>query len=150
VMVDCMSDNPTRTVAEVRHAFSKNGGSLGTSGSVAYLFSECGQLLIETGADAAREERILELALEAGADDVISAHGYTEVLTTPAQFGAVKAALAASGQVFVEAGVVMRPANTVLVTGEDAEAVSSLITRLEELDDVQDVYTNAEWPVEAT
>ena len=144
VMVDCMTDNPTRTVAEVRHAFSKHGGSLGTSGAVAYLFSEQGQLLIETAADAALEERILEAALEAGAEDVISEDGYTEVVTAPADFASVKAALDALTLTYVEASVGQRAATQVAVAGEDAETVSKLLERLEALDDVQEVYSNAE------
>jgi YebC/PmpR family DNA-binding regulatory protein len=144
VMVDCMTDNPTRTVAEVRHAFSKQGGSLGTSGSVAYLFAERGQLLLD--AAAADEERVLELALEAGADDVLNEDGWIEVVTDPAAFPAVKAALEASNLPLVEAGVVQRPATTVALVGEDAERVAKLLERLEELDDVQAVYSNAELP----
>lgn len=147
VMVDCMTDNPTRTVAEVRHAFSKQGGSLGTTGSVSYLFSEQGQIVLETGDDAALEERLLEAALEAGADDVISEDGYTEVVTTPAQFSAVQAALEAIGHPILEASVGQRPATTIAVTGDDAEAVAKLLERLEALDDVQEVYSNAELPV---
>jgi YebC/PmpR family DNA-binding regulatory protein len=144
VMVDCMTDNPTRTVAEVRHAFSKQGGSLGTSGSVAYLFAERGQLLLD--AAAADEERVLELALEAGADNVLNEDGWIEVVTDPAAFPAVKAALEASNLPLVEAGVVQRPATTVALVGEDAERVAKLLERLEELDDVQAVYSNAELP----
>lgn len=144
VMVDCMTDNPTRTVAEVRHAFSKHGGSLGTSGSVAYLFAECGQLLIEaTGVD---EERVLEVALDAGADDVLNEEGWIEVVTDPAVFAAVQSALESAGLSFVEAGVIQRPATTVALAGEDAERVAKLLERLEELDDVQSVYSNAELP----
>ena len=145
VMVDCMTDNPTRTVAEVRHAFSKLGGSLGTSGSVAYMFSEQGQLLLELDDDAL-EEKLLELALDAGADDVISDGGIVEVVTAPAQFAAVKAAVDTLGVAYLEAAVVQRPATTVAVQGEDAERVAKLIERLEELDDVQSVYANADWP----
>jgi YebC/PmpR family DNA-binding regulatory protein len=132
VMVDCMTDNPTRTVAEVRHAFSKQGGSLGTSGSVAYLFAERGQLLLD--AAAADEERVL------------NEDGWIEVVTDPAAFPAVKAALEASNLPLVEAGVVQRPATTVALVGEDAERVAKLLERLEELDDVQAVYSNAELP----
>jgi YebC/PmpR family DNA-binding regulatory protein len=145
VMVDCMTDNPTRTVAEVRHAFSKHGGSLGTSGSVAYLFSEQGQLLLEP-VDTATEERVLEAALEAGAEDVISAPDYLEVVTSPATFAAVKTALDALALTYVEAAVVQRPATTVRIEGEDAERNVKLVERLEELDDVQSVFTNADWP----
>ncbi len=146
VMVDCMTDNPTRTVAEVRHAFSKHGGSLGTSGSVAYLFSEQGQLVIDTGSDAALEERILEAALEAGADDVISEDGYTEVVTAPAAFATVKSAIDALGISYLEASVGQRAATQVAVAGDDADAVAKLLERLESLDDVQEVYSNAELP----
>lgn len=146
VMVDCMTDNPTRTVAEVRHAFSKHGGSLGTSGSVAYLFSEQGQLVIETGSDDALEERILEAALEAGADDVISEDGYTEVVTAPAAFATVKSAIDALGISYLEASVGQRAATQVAVAGDDADAVAKLLERLESLDDVQEVYSNAELP----
>ena len=145
IIVDCMTDNPTRTVAEVRHAFSKLGGSLGTSGSVAYMFSEQGQLLLELDDDAL-EEKLLELALDAGADDVISDGGIVEVVTAPAQFAAVKAAVDSLGVAYLEAAVVQRPATTVAVQGEDAERVAKLIERLEELDDVQSVYANADWP----
>lgn len=146
VMVDCMTDNPTRTVAEVRHAFSKNGGSMGTTGSVSYLFSEQGQLMIETGADQAAEERILEIALDAGADDISSEDGYTEVVTTPIVFESVKTALAAAGFGFLDATVTQRPATWVSLSAEDAERVAKLLERLEALDDVQDVYSNAELP----
>lgn len=146
VMVECMTDNPTRTVAEVRHAFAKYGGSLGTTGSVGYLFSKKGALLIATGEDRAAEERILELALETGAEDVNSEDGYTEVITEPELFEPVKNALAAAGFGFLEAKVGPRPATWVRVTGEDAERVAKLIERLEALDDVQDVVTNAELP----
>lgn len=145
VMVDCMTDNPTRTVAEVRHAFSKYGGSMGTSGSVSYLFSEQGQLLLEPVAEAL-EERILDAALEAGAEDVISASDYLEVVTAPARFAAVKAALDALDLSYLEAAVVQRPATTVRIEGDDAERAARLIERLEELDDVQSVFTNADWP----
>lgn len=145
VMVDCMTDNPTRTVAEVRHAFSKLGGSLGTSGSVSYMFTEQGQLLLELSDDAL-EEKLLELALDAGADDVISSDGIVEVVAAPAQFAAVKAAVDVLGLSYLEAAVVQRPATTVAVHGEDAERVAKLIERLEELDDVQSVYANADWP----
>ncbi len=145
VMVDCMTDNPTRTVAEVRHAFSKLGGSLGTSGSVSYMFTEQGQLLLELS-DNVLEEKLLELALEAGADDVISSDGIVEVVAAPTQFAAVKTAVDTLGLSYLEAAVVQRPATTVAVHGEDAERVAKLIERLEELDDVQSVYANADWP----
>ncbi|MDD3762594.1 MAG: YebC/PmpR family DNA-binding transcriptional regulator [Nevskiales bacterium] len=144
IMVDCMTDNPTRTVADVRHAFSKNGGNMGTSGAVSYLFAHVGQLFFETGGDTDAEERILDVALEAGADDVLSEGGYTEVLTSTDAFEGVKAALQAAGLAAVEADVTMRPATTVAVSGEQAESVHKLIDMLEDLDDVQKVYSNAD------
>ncbi|MEQ1440756.1 YebC/PmpR family DNA-binding transcriptional regulator [Fontimonas sp. SYSU GA230001] len=144
IIVDCMTDNPTRTVADVRHAFSKNGGNLGTSGAVSYLFAEVGQIFIETRGDAAQEEKILEIALEAGADDVLNEDGYTEVLTSPSAFEGVKKALEAQGFPLVQADVGMRPATMVAVPGEHAAAVGKLIEMLEDLDDVQKVYSNAD------
>ena len=146
IMLDCLTDNPTRTVAEVRHAFSKNGGNLGTSGSVSYLFSKQGQILIETHGDTALEEKILEMALESGADDVISHDDVTEILTTPENLEAVKKALTTAGQKIAQADLAMRPATQVDVTGEAAESVSTLIEWLEDLDDVQKVYSNARLP----
>ena len=142
IMVDCMTDNPTRTVADVRHAFSKNGGNLGNSGSVAYLFAEIGQIFLQQ--DASKEEQILEAALEAGADDVISDDGYTEVLASPDAFEAVKNALTAKGFELLQADVTMRPATMVHVTGEQAESVARIVEMLEDLDDVQDVYSNVD------
>lgn len=144
IIVDCMTDNPVRTVADVRHAFTKNGGHLGTSGSVAYLFSRIGQVFFETGGDAALEEKILEAALEAGADDVVTEDGYTEVLAAPEAFETVKKALEAAGLKPVQADVALRPANMVAVTGEAAEATGKLIEMLDDLDDVQKVYSNAD------
>jgi YebC/PmpR family DNA-binding regulatory protein len=142
IMVDCMTDNPTRTVADVRHAFSKNGGNLGNSGSVGYLFAEIGQIFLQQ--DASKEEQILEVALEAGADDVVSDDGYTEVLASPDAFEAVKNALVAKGFELLQADVTMRPATMVDVAGEQAEAVARIIEMLEDLDDVQKVYSNAD------
>lgn len=142
IMVDCMTDNPTRTVADVRHAFTKHGGNLGTSGAVAYLFSEVGQIFLETGANAALEEKILDTALEAGADDVVNEDGYTEVVTTPDALERVKKALEVQGLPLLQADVTMRPATTVVLTGEHAESVNKLIEMLEDLDDVQKVYSN--------
>ncbi|HEY0975665.1 MAG TPA: YebC/PmpR family DNA-binding transcriptional regulator [Solimonas sp.] len=144
IIVDCMTDNPTRTVADVRHAFSKNGGSLGTSGSVAYLFTRVGQIFFETEGDGALEERILEAALEAGADDVISEDGYTEVLVSPEAFESVKQALDARQLKPVQADVALRPGTMIGVSGEQGEVVSKLIEMLEDLDDVQKVYSNAD------
>lgn len=146
VMVDCMTDNPTRTVADIRHAFSKNGGNLGTSGSVAFQFTETGELIFDIRDDAALEEKIMEAALDAGADDVQSADGYTDVLTTPENFLGVKSALEAAGYAPIDADVVMRPANRVAVDAEAAAQIAKLVHWLEELDDVQDVHHNADLP----
>jgi YebC/PmpR family DNA-binding regulatory protein len=144
IMVDCMTDNPTRTVADVRHAFSKNGGNLGNSGSVAYLFTEVGQIFLAASGDPTQEERVLEAALEAGADDVISESAYTEVLTSAETFEAVKNALQARGLSLLQADVTMRPATIVHLAGEQAAAVGRLMEMLEDLDDVQKVYSNAD------
>ena len=146
IMLDCLTDNPTRTVAEVRHAFTKSGGNLGTSGSVSYLFSRQGQILIETHGDASLEEKILEQALEAGADDIISHDDVTEILTAPENLDAVKKVLAAAGHKIGQADLAMRPATQVDVAGEAAESVNTLIEWLEDLDDVQKVYSNARLP----
>jgi YebC/PmpR family DNA-binding regulatory protein len=145
VLVDCVTDNPTRTVADVRHAFSKAGGSLGTSGSVAFQFAQVGQIWIEL-ADAAQEDRILEVALDAGADDVQGAEGWCEVLTAPAAFEQVKKALADAGFAAQQARVTMRPSNPVAVAGDAAADIRKLLDKLEDLDDVQDVFHNAELP----
>jgi len=146
VLVDCVTDNPTRTVAEVRHAFSKNGGNMGTSGSVAFQFAEVGQLWFDLSGDAALEEKIMEAALEAGADDVQTDAGWCEVLTAPEAFETVKAALAATGLTPAQSRVLQRPSNRVAVEGEAAEALLKLLERMEELDDVQEVYHNADLP----
>lgn len=145
LIIDCMTDNPVRTVADVRHALSKNGGNLGTSGSVAFQFARTGELLVDTGA-AGAEDRVLEVALEAGADDVQSEAGSSTVLCAPDQFEAVKQALTAAGFTPSRADVVMRPENRVAVSGEAAETLVDLLEWLEELDDVQEVYHNAALP----
>jgi YebC/PmpR family DNA-binding regulatory protein len=145
VLVDCVTDNPTRTVADVRHAFSKAGGSMGTSGSVAFQFAQVGQLWFELK-DSTQEDRILELALEAGADDVQGSEGWCEVLTAPAAFEQVRKTLADAGFAADQARVTMRPANTVPVAAEAAADIRKLLEKLEELDDVQDVFHNAELP----
>jgi YebC/PmpR family DNA-binding regulatory protein len=142
IIVDCLTDNRVRTVADVRHAFSKHGGNLGGEGSVAFQFRHCGQCVFAPGTD---EDRVIELAIEAGADDVITGEdGSIEVLSTPADFEAVKGALEAAGLHPEVAGVTMRAENTIELTGEDAARMQKLIDALEELDDVQDVYHNAE------
>jgi YebC/PmpR family DNA-binding regulatory protein len=146
ILVDCMTDNATRTVAEVRHAFSKNGGNMGTSGSVAFQFAETGEIIFDIRSAPELEEKIMELALDAGADDVQTEDGFTDVLTTPANFEAVKAKLEGAGLKPIEADVVMRPSNRVAVEGEAAETLKELIDWLEGLDDVQDVHHNADLP----
>jgi YebC/PmpR family DNA-binding regulatory protein len=142
IIIDTMTDNRVRTVAEVRHAFSKYGGNLGTDGSVAFQFKHCGQLVFAPGTD---EDKVMEIALEAGAEDVITdADGAIEVLTAPPEFEAVKAALEQAGLVAEIAGVTMRAENTVDLAGDDAQRMQKLLDVIEDLDDVQDVYHNAE------
>ncbi|GAB4205276.1 MAG: YebC/PmpR family DNA-binding transcriptional regulator [Tibeticola sp.] len=142
IIVDTMTDNRVRTVAEVRHAFSKYGGNLGTDGSVAFQFKHCGQLVFAPGTS---EDKVMEVALEAGAEDVITDDdGAIEVLTTPGDFEAVKNALEAAGLVPELAEVTMRPENTIELAGEDAARMQKLLDVLEDLDDVQAVYHNAE------
>ncbi|RMG50456.1 MAG: YebC/PmpR family DNA-binding transcriptional regulator [Gammaproteobacteria bacterium] len=146
VMVDCLTDNRNRTVSEVRHAFTKMGGNLGTDGSVAYLFSKVGIIGFAPGSD---EDAIMEAALEAGAEDVVTNEdGSIEVLTTPEDFQAVKDALEAAGLEPEFAEVTMKAATTVTLTEDDAEKMLRLQDMLEDLDDVQEVYTNAEIPDE--
>jgi YebC/PmpR family DNA-binding regulatory protein len=141
VLVECLTDNKTRTVAEVRHAFSKNGGNLGTDGSVAYLFKHCGQLIFPPGAD---ENKLMEAALDAGADDVVTENdGSIEVLTSPHDFVAVKDALAKRGLKSELAEITMKPVNEVVIAGDDAVKMRRLLDALENLDDVQSVHTNA-------
>jgi YebC/PmpR family DNA-binding regulatory protein len=142
IIVDTMTDNRVRTVAEVRHAFSKYGGNLGTEGSVAFQFKHCGQFVFAPGTS---EDRVMEVALEAGAEDVITGDdGSIEVLCAPPDYEAVKAALEAAGLKPEIAGVTMRAENTVALTGEDAERMQKLLDVIEDLDDVQDVFHNAE------
>ena len=142
VILDTMTDNRVRTVAEVRHAFSKYGGNLGTEGSVAFQFKHCGQLIYAPGTS---EERIMEVALDAGAEDVITGDdGAIEVLTAPSDYETVKAALEAAGLVPEVAEVTMRAENPIALAGEDAERMQKLLDVLEDLDDVQAVYHNAE------
>jgi YebC/PmpR family DNA-binding regulatory protein len=142
VIIDTMTDNKVRTVAEVRHAFSKHGGNLGTDGSVSFQFKHCGQLVFAPGTS---EDKVMEVALEAGADDVITdADGAIEVLTSPTEFEAVKNALEAAGLKPEIAEVTMRAENTVELAGEDAARMQKLLDVLEDLDDVQGVFHNAE------
>jgi YebC/PmpR family DNA-binding regulatory protein len=141
IIVDCMTDNRVRTVAEVRHAFSKYGGNMGTEGSVAFQFRHCGQLIFAPGTD---ENKVMEVALEAGADDVISDDdGAVEVLCAVADFEKVKAALEAAGLMPEVAGVTMRAENDIELQGEDAVRMRKLLDVLEDLDDTQDVFHNA-------
>ena len=141
IIVDCMTDNRVRTVAEVRHAFSKHGGNLGTDGSVAFQFKHCGQLVFAPGTS---EERVMEVALEAGADDVITGDdGAIEVLTAPGDFEAVQQALAQAGLKPDLAEVTWRAENPVELAGEDGQRMQKLLDVLEDLDDVQAVYHNA-------
>jgi len=141
VIVDCMTDNRTRTVAEVRHAFSKHGGNLGTDGSVSFMFNHCGQLIFPPGSS---EEKIMEVALEAGAEDVVSAEdGAIEVICPPNDFQMLKAALEKSGLKPELAEITMRASTDSELSGEDAAKMQKLLDALESLDDVQEVYTNA-------
>ena len=142
VIVDCMTDNRVRTVAEVRHAFSKYGGNLGTEGSVSFQFKHCGQFVFAPGTS---EDKVMEVALDAGAEDVITDDdGAVEVLCAPADFEAVKGALEAAGLTPDIAEVTMRAENTVELTGEDAARMQKLLDVIEDLDDVQELYHNAE------
>jgi YebC/PmpR family DNA-binding regulatory protein len=141
VIVDCMTDNRVRTVAEVRHAFSKYGGNLGTEGSVAFQFKHCAQFVFAPGAN---EDRVMEVALDAGAEDVVTGEdGSIEVLSAPGDFEAVKNALEAAGLKPEIAEVTMRAENPIEVSGEDAARMQKLLDVLEDLDDVQDVFHNA-------
>jgi YebC/PmpR family DNA-binding regulatory protein len=141
VVVDCMTDNRMRTVAEVRHAFSKHGGNLGTDGSVAFLFTQCGQLLYAPGTN---EEALMEAALEAGANDFIANEdGSFEVVTGPFDFLTVKATLEAKKYRAEFAEVLMKPQNQIELAGDEAVKMQKLIDALESLDDVQEVYTSA-------
>jgi YebC/PmpR family DNA-binding regulatory protein len=143
VIVDCMTDNRTRTVADVRHAFSKYGGNLGTDGSVAFLFKHCGQLVFPPGTD---ENRVMEAAIEAGAEDIITNDDTSiEVITGPYDFVTVKDSLAKSGFVPAFAEVTMKPSTEVEMKGEDAAKMQKLLDAFELLDDVQNVHTNAEF-----
>ncbi|GAB3430640.1 YebC/PmpR family DNA-binding transcriptional regulator [Massilia solisilvae] len=141
IIVDCMTDNRVRTVAEVRHAFSKFGGNMGTEGSVSFMFKHTGQFLFAPGVE---EDKLMEAALEAGADDVIpDEEGGFEVLCSPNDFANVKEALEKSGFKADSAEVIMKPDVETVFTGEDAQKMQKLLDAIENLDDVQEVYTNA-------
>lgn len=141
IMVDCLTDNKTRTVADVRHAFTKHGGNLGTDGSVSYLFKHCGQLLFAPGTS---EDKVMEAALEAGAEDVITNDdGSIEVITTPHDFAAVKDSLAKAGLKPEMAEMTMKSSTENELSGDEAVKMHKLLDALESLDDVQEVYTSA-------
>jgi YebC/PmpR family DNA-binding regulatory protein len=141
VMVDCLTDNRTRTIAEVRHAFTKNGGNIGADGSVAFQFKHCGQFVFAPGAS---EDRLMEVGLEAGAEDVITnADGSIEVICAPADFENVKRALEQAGLRPAAAEVTMKALNEAGLAGAEAEKMQALLDALDELDDVQNVYTTA-------
>ncbi len=142
VMVDCLTDNKTRTVADVRHAFSKHGGNMGTDGSVAFQFKHCGQLLFAPGTN---EDALMEAALEAGAEDVVTNDdGSIEVITGPWEFTAVKEALEQAGFNAEFGEVTMKPENMIELSGDDSVRMQKLLDAIEALDDVQEVYTSAE------
>lgn len=141
IIIDCLTDNRQRAVMDVRHALTKHGGNLGTDGSVAFMFKHCGQLVFEPGVS---EDAVMEAALEAGAEDVITDDdGSIEVITAPGDFVTVKEALEAAGLKAVMAQVTMKPLNEVVFTGDDAVKMQKILDMLEDLDDVQDVYTSA-------
>lgn len=143
VLVDCLTDNKNRTVSEVRHAFTKCGGNLGTDGSVAYLFTKKGQILFEKTTET-DEDKILEAALEAGAEDVISDENGVEVITTPENFESVRQCLAQQGLKPEQTELVMQPSTQITLEKESAEQLLRLVEMLEDLDDVQTVHTNAD------
>ena len=141
IIVEAMTDNRNRTAAEVRHAFTKCGGNLGTDGSVAFMFKHCGSLVYEPGTN---EDKVMEVALDAGAEDVVSDEdGSIEVITAPNDFMAVKEAMEAAGLKAVMAEVTMKPMNEIELSGDDALKMQKILDALDDLDDVQDVYTSA-------
>ncbi|MCA3148747.1 MAG: YebC/PmpR family DNA-binding transcriptional regulator [Burkholderiales bacterium] len=141
VMIDCMTDNKVRTVAEVRHALTKHGGNLGTDGSVAFMFKHCGQLLFAPGTN---EDKVMEAALEAGAEDVLNDdEGGIEVICAPADFEQVKKGLEAAGLKAEVAEITMKPLNETVLGGDDGVKMQKILDTLEDLDDVQAVYTTA-------
>lgn len=141
IIIDCLTDNKQRAVMDVRHALTKHGGNLGTDGSVAFLFKHCGQIVFEPGVS---EDAVMEVALEAGAEDIVTDEdGSIEVITPPADFVAVKEALEAAGLKPAVAEVTMKPTMETVFTGDDAVKMQKILDMLEDLDDVQDVYTTA-------
>jgi YebC/PmpR family DNA-binding regulatory protein len=144
VIVDCLTDNRTRTVADVRHAFSKHGGNMGTEGSVAFQFKHCGQFIFAPGTD---EEKLIGAAVEAGAEDVVANDdGSFEVISAPSDFASIKEALEQAGVEAELAEITMKPENETELTGDDALKMQKMLDMLESLDDVQNVYTNAVLP----
>ena len=147
VMVECVTDNRNRTVSDVRHAFTKHGGTLGTDGSVAYLFEKMGVITFAPGVD---EDAVMEVALEAGADDVVvDDDGSVEVLTSVDQFADVEQAMSLASLEAVESEITMRPSTTVDLNVEDGQKIVKFLDVLEDLDDTQQVYSNADIPAEA-
>ena len=142
IIIDCLTDNKQRAVMDVRHALSKHGGNLGTDGSVVFMFKHCGQLIFEPGIS---EDKVMEIALEAGAEDIVvdAEDGSIEVITPPNDFMAVKEAFDTAGLKAVVAEVIMKPNMETIFTGDDAVKMQKILDMLEELDDVQDVYTTA-------
>lgn len=141
IIIDCLTDNKQRAVADVRHSLTKNGGNLGTDGSVAFMFKHCGSLVFEPGIS---EDAVMEVALEAGAEDIVTDDdGSIEVITAPSDFIAVKEALEAADLKPAMAEVTMKPLNEVAFSGDDAAKMQKILDTLEDLDDVQDVYTTA-------
>ena len=141
IIIDCLTDNKQRAVADVRHALTKFGGNLGTDGSVAFMFKHCGSLLYEPGTS---EDKVMEIALEAGAEDIVTDEdGSIEVITPPNDFIAIKEAMEAAGLKAVMAEVMMKPSVETVCTGDDAIKMQKILDALEDLDDVQDVYTTA-------
>ena len=141
IIIDCLTDNKQRAVMDVRHALSKHGGNLGTDGSVVFMFKHCGQLIFEPGIS---EDKVMEIALEAGAEDIITdIDGSIEVITPPNDFMAVKEAFDTAGLKAVVSEVIMKPNMETIFTGDDAVKMQKILDMLEELDDVQDVYTTA-------
>ncbi|MCF8193199.1 MAG: YebC/PmpR family DNA-binding transcriptional regulator [Candidatus Methylopumilus sp.] len=141
IIIDCLTDNKQRAVADVRHALTKFGGNLGTDGSVAFMFKHCGSLVYEPGTN---EDKVMEVALDAGAEDIVSDEdGSIEVITAPNDFMAVKEAMEAAGLKAVMAEVTMKPMNEIELTGDDALKMQKILDALDDLDDVQDVYTSA-------
>jgi YebC/PmpR family DNA-binding regulatory protein len=143
ILVDCLSDNKNRTVSEVRHAFTKHGGNLGTDGSVAYLFNKQGEILLASGAS---EEAVMDMAIEAGAEDVLTEEGQVIIITSAENYHAVLSAIHAQGYPVENSDLTMNAKTKIALDKETAESLVKLIDMLEDLDDVQNVHSNAEFP----